>query len=347
MTSHKLQPYFLLVLIIGVIVLTYFIFSPFIKAFVMAAVFAVVFKSMHRRIHSALKSKEAISAFVSTLLIILVLFVPLFFLGAQLFYESKQLYVSLSSGGARDLFADAQTIILQRLQKFAPSAEISALDLDSYFRQGVRLLSQNLGILFSNLTKFLLNLLVFAITLYYLFKDGDKFKKALIMLSPLSDRDDQSILVKLERAINSVIKGNLTIALSQGIMTSVGLAIFGVPNFVLWGTMAAVSALIPTVGTSLIIVPAVVYLFIGGHVFSAIGLLAWGATAVGLIDNFLGPKLIGKNMRMHPLVVLFAVLGGLAMFGPVGFILGPLVIGFLFALLDIYTSSQKEAETSS
>ena len=138
------------------------------------------------------------------------------------------------------------------------------------------------------------------------------------------------------RAIGSVVKGNFTIAFIQGFLTTIGFTIFAVPNAILWGTAAAIASLIPSVGTSLVFAPAVILLFINGEVFSSVGLLLWGALAVGLIDNFLGPKFIGRGMKLHPLLILFSVFGGLALFGLIGFILGPIILSLLFALLHIY-----------
>ena len=173
-------------------------------------------------------------------------------------------------------------------------------------------------------------------SLYYLLKDGQKLKRAAIEYSPLANIDDEMILKKLELAIGSVIKGNFTIAFIQGILAFIGFTIFGVPNAILWGAAAAVAALIPSVGTALVLLPAVALLFLSGQLFPAVGLLLWGMLAVGLIDNFLGPKLIGRGMKLHPLLVLFSVLGGLVFFGPVGFLLGPIILSLLFALLHIY-----------
>ena len=104
--------------------------------------------------------------------------------------------------------------------------------------------------------------------------------------------------------------------------------------------MTAITALVPGVGTALVITPAIIFLFLTGNTFGGVGLLVWGFTAVGLIDNFLGPKIVGRGMQLHPLAVFLAVLGGLAFFGPLGFLLGPLVMSVCVALVDMY-SSQK------
>jgi len=110
----------------------------------------------------------------------------------------------------------------------------------------------------------------------------------------------------------------------------------------LWGVVAALSALIPGIGTSLVLGPGILYLFTVGATTQAVGLLIWSVVAVGLIDNSLGPKLVGKGMRLHPLMVLLSVFGGLAFFGPAGIFLGPLCISLLFALLSIYQHIRRQ-----
>jgi predicted PurR-regulated permease PerM len=174
-----------------------------------------------------------------------------------------------------------------------------------------------------------------------LLRDGQRLRALAIVVSPFADTDDESILNKLHLAINSVFKGSLMIAIIQGFLTALGFVVFGIPNFVFWGTIAGICALIPTLGTSLVIIPGVLYLLLNGFSLQAFGLFIWGACAVGLIDNLLGPKLIGKNIAVHPLLVLFSVLGGISFFGPVGFILGPLFVTLFFALIEIYISSSK------
>jgi len=116
-----------------------------------------------------------------------------------------------------------------------------------------------------------------------------------------------------------------------------------VPSAILWGVIAAITALIPGFGTSLVIIPAILYLFLTGHIVQAVGLVIWGALAVGLIDNFLGPKLVGRGMHLHPLLVILSVLGGAALFGPIGFLLGPLCLGLFLTLFDIYFYLSKKS----
>ena len=185
---------------------------------------------------------------------------------------------------------------------------------------------------------------MFLISLFYFLRDGKSFTQYLKILSPLSDRQDEKILSRLFVAVNSVIKGALSIALIQGFLTGIGFWIFGVPNPVLWGSTAAIAALVPNIGTALVLVPAIGFLYLNGEVAQAIGLGIWSITAVGLIDNILGPYLINRGVKIHPLLILLSVIGGLGLFGPVGFLLGPLIISLLFALIDIHFETVGRAD---
>jgi predicted PurR-regulated permease PerM len=138
------------------------------------------------------------------------------------------------------------------------------------------------------------------------------------------------------------VKGSFLVALSQGIVASIGFYIFGVPEPLLWGAFTVIVALVPTVGTSLSIVPAVIYLAVTGHSGAAIGMGVWGALAVGLIDNFLGPKLVGRSTKLHPVLVLIAIVGGIQLFGILGFLIGPIIMAIFIAMLDMYRSDFRD-----
>ena len=351
MTNRTSQLNFLLLLLAGSLALSFFVFSPFLAPLVLAAVFAVVLGPLHLNVLRYVGNRESIAALVTVLVSIICILVPLSFLGTQIFYESRDLYGSLVAGEGRENLATSLIKnVGQTLDGPIPGAaglfENLSVDLDIYMKQGLQWLIAHLGTAVSGISVLLLHLFIFFIALYYLLRDGEKLKQALITLSPLDDSDDEIVFGRLALAVNSVVKGNLMIALIQGVLAAIGLTIFGVPNSILWGTLTAVAALIPAIGTAFVLVPAVLYLYVTGSTIPALGLLAWGVLAVGLVDNVLGPKLIGGGMRLHPLFVLLSVLGGIAFFGPVGIFLGPLTLSLLFAVITIY-SYLAESETSS
>ncbi|MEK7499844.1 MAG: AI-2E family transporter [Patescibacteria group bacterium] len=339
---QKSELYFLLLLLLGIFILAYYIFQPFLFSLILAIVFATVFEPLHNNILTRTKGRNGLSALFSTMCVLLVVIVPLSFLGVQIFREATDTYTYLTeSNNASDI---SHTISggIEELSIFSPVPLEFNVDVNQYAKQGLNWLLQHTGSLFSNAAKALMSIFIFLLALYYVFKDGHKLKKAVIAFSPLQDMHDEVIFHKLAVAINSVTRGNLTVALIQGLITALGFIIFGVPSAALWGSVAAIAALVPSVGTALVTIPAIIYLYLSGTTLLAGGLLIWGIVAVGLIDNFLGPKLVERGTKLHPFLILLSILGGIGFFGPLGFLLGPIILSLLFAFLEIYFEISKE-----
>jgi predicted PurR-regulated permease PerM len=350
MNVVRLQPYFLLALLGGALVLTFFILKPFLGPLILAAVFAVVFYPLYRWVLKIIGEKRrSIAALLVVVMCAACVLIPVSFLGTQVAVEAEQLYSSLAQGSGKAYLEKVLRFGDDLIMRYAPgtpgiSATVSD-NLDAYGKSALTGLIGYLGSFFSSVAVLALKLFIFFIALYYLLRDGVLLKHKIIALSPLGDTDDRAIFASLKNAVNSVVKGNLTIAVIQGTLTALGFIIFGVPNAALWGSVTAIAALIPGVGTALVLAPGVVYLLITGNTVAGVGLLVWGVFAVGLIDNLLGPKLIGRSSGLHPLLILVSVLGGIVLFGPLGIFLGPLSLSFLIALISIYSdSTQKYAE---
>ena len=340
MHNNKHHQLFLFFCLAVSIVFVFFIIRPFLAPLIMAGVFAFLFQPIFTRFARWTKGRNSLSAFLVTILSIIIVILPIVFFGTMVLKETTDLYRTLA-GGEDNIVERAEKVVADAKSMF-PLLNYIDLDFSRYASQVIGAFAQNIGVIFSSFAKTILSSFVFLIAFYFFLKDGRQFGKYLIELSPLEDKDDLFIISRLKSAVQATEKGNLTIGLIQGTLTGVGFAIFGVPNPVLWGSFAAIAALLPGVGTALVIVPAVVYLFVSGHVYSGLGLTAWGITAVGLIDNLLGPKLVGQGMQLHPLAVFVSVLGGIALFGPLGFIFGPLAISICLALIDIYFSFKKQ-----
>lgn len=333
MEKKKLQIYFFLALFALVVALSFFIFRPFLATLLVAATFAVIFEPLHRFLLKFMPRWPGTTTGLTVILICLAVLLPLFAFGFQVFREASDLFEFLKSKQQTGDISEFSRQLREWLGRYLPGLNF---DFEQLSRQFLNWLVQNLGGLFAGFFAFALNLFLFIVALYYFLKDGKKLFQAVKVLSPLPDNQDEHILRRLELAINSVIKGALAIALIQGMLTSLGFWIFDVPHPILWGSLAAIAALIPSVGTALVIAPAIAFLYFTGQTGAATGLTIWGAGAVGLIDNLLSPILINRGIKLHPFIILLSVLGGLALFGPVGFLLGPLVTSLLFALLDIH-----------
>ncbi len=335
--------HFLLVILLAAFVLVFFIFEPFLIALIMAAVFTVVLNPVYELIKSHMRRWPSIAALVTVLATFILVLVPLAAVGTQIGIEATSLYSSITEGDAQGRITTLVSQFELRLVSYLPGArgmaENLSTNISQYSESGLRWLLQNMGSAFSGIASFLISFFVFTIALYYLLRDGAALKDTLVELSPLRDSDDRSVVRRLETAVNSVIKGTVSVALLQGFLAAIGFWMFGVPNSALWGTIATISALIPGIGTALVFVPAIIYLAVTGNTGAALGLGIWGAIAVGGVDNVIRPYLIGSGTRLHPLPVLLSVLGGITFFGPVGIFLGPLSIALFFALLSLYADS--------
>lgn len=334
MDKNSHPHYFLLLALGASCLVVYFIAKPFLGPLILAAVFAFLFQPVYQKFLNYVKKRESLAAFATTVLAIIFIIIPIAFFGTQIFRESSQIYQSLvsESGGFE---ASIRDIIDWARVAFPISADFKP-DFSQYAKQVLEVVIQNLGAVFSSFAKIFLNTFIFLTAFYFFLKDGNKLKNYFVVLSPLNDADDELIVSRLKSGVSAAIKGNLTIGLIQGALTGIGFAIFGVPNAALWGGVAAIAAFLPGIGTALVIIPAIIFLFLTGNTSGGIGLLVWGVAAVGLVDNFLGLKLVGRGMQLHPLAVFIAVLGGMAFFGPLGFLLGPLAVSICLALIDIY-----------
>jgi len=330
--ASKTQTYFFIGTLLAALALTFFIFQPYLTAVAVGGIFAVVFQPIYRALLKKIKN-ESLTAFATIILVLIVVLVPLSFIGSQLVDESRDLYLRVSDENAPatiDVAADW-------VDKYFPDARINirALDIGEYFGQFLNTVAGSLGAIFSSIINVVIRIVIMLMTLYYLLKEGDRVQKRIIEISPLGEDDDKQILKRLALATGGIVRGSLVISAIQGILTGVGFAIFGIPSPTLWGSIAVIAALIPGVGTALVIVPGVIFAGLTGSPGAAIGLLIWGIVAVGLIDNLLRPFLIKRDVGVHQFFIFLSVIGGITFFGPIGILLGPLVLSFLFVLLEM------------
>jgi predicted PurR-regulated permease PerM len=311
-------------------VLSALIFWPFLTPLALAGIVAILISPIYKRILKTLKSESVASVITIVLLVILIL-APLAIITNQIISEAQGLYSSVTSGD--NLSVDFLTSKIEATaQKYVPDFKFNTREYLSSFASWV---VDRLGGIFSGTLDLVIKFVLGIVALFYFLRDGDEFKKQIISLSPLSDDKDKFISDSLKASINSVLMGSLAVALVQGVLSGIGFAMFGVPNATLWGTVAGVAALIPGVGTALVWIPSVIYLYFYGSSGIWIAQLLWSVVLVGLIDNFLAPFIINKGVNIHPLLILFSILGGLQFFGAEGFLLGPIVVGLLFALIRI------------
>ena len=336
MQTKIIEKYFFFGLLLATLLFTFLIFRPFWAVLVLGISFSIVLYPVYEWLNKK-HLPNWLSALFTVFLFILVICGPLLGIGAVVFDQSEDVYRQVVNNGNAEPFL---SLIENKVNNILP--DIMAVDINEKTSDFITYVSNNIANIFSSTVSAFFSFLLMLLIIFYFLKDGTKWKKALMVLSPLSDKDDEKIIARLAFSVNAVIKGSLLIALIQGILMGFGLWLFNIPNPALWGVVAAVCSLLPTFGTALISVPAIIFLFFTGDNTSAIGLIIWAALAVGMIDNFLSPLIVGTKINIPSLLILFSVLGGISLLGPVGILVGPLAISLLYTLISIYRNEFKQ-----
>ncbi len=338
MTNKRLQLIAFLTVFAAVGLVAVLIWWPYLKLLFLAVVLAILFRPVYDFLAKKIKS-EPFAAILTVLLILIIVAGPLYLIGQLVFDELISLYNQLRGSG---LQISQSEIVASLPAQIQPAAVNFFADLSSKFSQLAANTFQSVTGVLSNVAGFFLSFFLLFFTVYYLLRDGKKIKAYINTIFPLSVSHEDVLVAKLESAVSGVVKGGFLVALIQGVTATVGYLVFGLPNPFLWGAFTVVAALVPTVGTSLAIIPAILFLLITGHTGAGVGMAIWGIAAVSTIDNIVGPKLIGSKIHLHPLLVLFSILGGIELFGFVGFLLGPILMAVFVTLLDIYRKDLKE-----
>lgn len=313
--------------------LVWLVLSPFLPALALAAAAVIICYPVYERIlRYTPRHNKSLASALSTLVVLILIIIPVLYVSSVVVSEAVSFYRNIIE--ADEFFLTRYLGDLESfMQTQMPGFE---LNLTDQFRQGAQWFVGNLGAIFAGTATTLFMLLLSIVGMFYLFRDGWEFTRWLVRVSPLPDMEDEVILSRLALAVRSVVTGVVLVSIIQGVAAAVGFSLFGIDRAILWASIAAIAALLPGIGTMVIMVPAIIYLFVIGNVLNAIGLLIWAAFAVVLIDNFVGPYLMSRGNKLHPFLILLSVLGGIAMFGPIGFVIGPVLVSLFMVLLELY-----------
>lgn len=330
--SDKYQLVFSAVLFIAIFALALLVFLPFLNVIALSIIMAVLLRPIYKKIILKVKSPSVASG-LTIILLLAVIIVPLLFIVNNIITEAQNVYANV--GGSASLTSDQITSWIEgKVQVYVPNFTVDARGYLATFSSWI--VSKLSGV-FSETVDFVFKLALSFVALFYFLRDGDSLYNHLMTLSPWGKTKDVYVFRSIQSAIKSVVAGSLLVALIQGILVGIGFVISGVPNATLWGTLGAICALVPGIGTALVWVPAVVYLFaIEPGSWQWVFQLIYSLVLVSSVDNFIGPLIMQRGINIHPLLILFSVLGGIQFFGPEGFLLGPLVLSVLFVLVRTF-----------
>ncbi len=330
----------LICLLIGISLLFLAMIQPFLQAVFIAALFAALFSPLYRGILKYVGNRRSLASALTLITVILFVVVPL------------GLLLSVVASQALNIADTAVPWVRQQLA--TPGAVTETLKslpfysvIEPYRDQAVERLGDLAGLVSgwvvavlksATLSSFsaLLSVLIVLYSLFFFLIDGDRLLFYMLYYLPLNDEDETKLLRRFTSVTRATLKGTAVIGFLQGGLAGLALYFAGIPSALFWAVAMMVLSVVPGVGAALVWVPAVFYLVVGEEYVSAIAVATFCAVVVGTVDNVLRPKLVGNDTQMHELMIFFSTLGGLLMFGFMGFVIGPIIAALFVTLWELY-----------
>jgi predicted PurR-regulated permease PerM len=338
-------------LLLALVTLAFFwVLLPFSGAIFWGIVLAIVFAPLHARLLADTGNRPNTAALLTLLLIILMVILPVMLIGAALVDQAVSLYAMVSAGQidfnamlrraiaglpdwANSLFQRYQTTIMDTLQEKLTAGIAQASQMAAHY-------AVNVG---RNALNFLVSMTVMLYLLFFLFRDGRATAARIKRAVPLSSRYKKPLFDNFVTVIRATVKGNVLVAMAQGALGGLIFWFLDVPGPVLWGVVMAFLSLLPAVGAAIIWGPVAAYFLFTGAIWQGAVLALYGVLVIGLVDNVLRPILVGKDTKLPDYLVLLSTIGGMALFGLNGFVIGPVIAAVFLVSWEMLASARQQS----
>ncbi len=333
---------FLMIVSIGFLLLL----KPFFGTIFWACAIAVIFAPVHQRVLRHWPKSPNSAALITLLMCTVILILPVIFVITSVVNEGVNIYEKLQSGEINPAhYVEMIQTAFPRLQHTLARVGVDVANLKGSAvngaMEGGKFLASHTLAIGQNAFGFLMSLVLMLYITFFMLRDGDKLVELMVRALPLGDTRERMLFALFAEVTRATIKGNIVIAMIQGTLGGITLGFLGINGAILWGVVMACASLIPAVGSALVWVPIAIYLAAIGEITSAIILTAVGAGVIGTIDNVLRPLLVGRDTKLPDYLVLLSTLGGIALFGINGFVIGPLVAALFIAFWGIFMHEVK------
>lgn len=337
----KLETRTFLAMLVGVSLAFVFLMKPFFGPIFWAIAIALIFHPFQLFLVRRLGARPNVNALITLTVCMLIVVIPVLVLVTSLVSEGLGIYQQIQDGEIKPgEYIDQVNKSFPAIQAFLAQFDVSFSEIRdrvvSLFVGGSQFLAkQALGV-GQNTFQFFLGLALMVYLAFFLLRDGSKLVDLLIRALPLGDERERLLFTKFAEVTRATVKGNLLIAIIQGALGGIIFWILSIGGALLWGVVMAIFSLLPAVGAALVWVPAAIYLAAVGNIVEAVVLTIFGVVVIGLADNVLRPILVGRDTKLPDYIVLLSTLGGIAMFGINGFVMGPLVAALFMAFWGIF-----------
>lgn len=337
---------FLLLVSVGFL----WLLRPFFGPIFWACAIAVIFYPVQQKLLQRFNQRRNLAALLTLLLCIVIVVLPMIFIISSAVNEGAGIYKKVEEGEINpaqyiERFRTAFPVVENSLERVGIDLnKLKETATEAAMSSGKILARQTLSI-GQNAFSFILNLCLMLYLTFFMLRDGNKLIDLLVRALPLGDARERLLFSMFAGVTRATIKGNLVVAIVQGALGGFIFWVLGIPGALLWAIFMAIASLIPAVGPALIWLPVALYLFATGENVDALILIGFGAGVIGLVDNILRPILVGRDTKMPDYIVLLSTLGGLALFGINGFVVGPLVAALFMAFWGIFIREVNTQET--
>lgn len=330
-------------LLVAVTVALGVILLPFYTAIMWGLILALLFTPLYRWLLLRMGNRPTVSALCTMLIVLVSVILPLVLLMMALAQEATGLYQRLQSGELNP------TLYFQRAFNHLPDGITAVLDrfglvnfaalqrqMTTALSQGSHYVATQIFSIGQNTFEFVSSLFIALYLTFFMLRDGEQVVQAVGILVPLTPPHRHALSLKFLTVVRATVKGNLLVASIQGALGGLAFWFLGIKGALLWAVLMAVLSLLPAIGAAMVWLPVALYFLITGALWQGLALVAYGVLVIGLIDNLLRPVLVGQDTRMPDYVVMVTTLGGMAVFGLNGFVLGPLIAAMCFAVWHIF-----------
>lgn len=325
------------------------ILLPFYGVIMWGSIAALLFAPWYRWLLPKFKKRSTLAALVTLAAVVVIVILPLVMITAALAREAASVYQRIESGQLNIVgyFQTVFNLLPAWITDALSSAGLSDFDslqrkITSLLLQGSQFIATQALSIGQNTFQFLTSIFITLYLAFFLIRDGQRVARAIRDAIPLAPKHKNELIAKFATVIRATVKGNLVVALIQGVLGGLAFWFLGVGAAVLWAVLMAFLSLLPAVGAALVWLPVAVYFFITGSIWQGIALIAWGVLVIGLVDNLLRPLLVGKDTQMPDYVVMITTLGGMTVFGINGFVLGPAIAAMFIAVWHIYSATTED-----
>lgn len=343
MTNNRLEQKVFLSLLVLVSVAFGWILYPYYGAVFWAVILAILFAPLQRWLLREFGNRPNSIALLTLLVSLLVAILPVIFIIGLLVQEGAALYKQMESGELQvgAFFAGAKELLPESVQSLMQRFGFGDLDqmrdrLASTAMAGSQFVATKAFSFGQGTFQFVVSFFVMLYLLFFLLRDGRELVARVRKAMPLSEVQKRRLFSKFTRVVRATVKGNVVIAAIQGALGGIAFAVFDVPGALLWGVLMAFLSLLPAVGAALVWGPVAVFFLLNGQIVQGVALTLFGVIVIGLVDNVLRPILVGKDTKMPDYLVLISTLGGLALFGLNGFVIGPLVAALFISTWALF-----------